>query len=148
VIVGLTLNVNLNGTIHIHVHDSQQDAKLTAIQQALTVIHEGQGALQRTIMAQFDEVDQALSALNEATNEIAASVDEEATQNEQQLAAIQALRDQIARGNAATPEQLDAVVSSLSAQTSRLRQKAEVLRGLAQDPENPVPEEPNPGGEV
>ena len=91
-------------------------------------------------MNRFNEVNEALDALNAATNEIAESVDQAAENDAELEAEIERLKAAVEAGGVVTPEEFDSVLNRLSSTRTSLQEQAERLRGLAADPENPVPE--------
>jgi ABC-type transporter Mla subunit MlaD len=83
---------------------------------------------------QMADVDAALADLNDATNEVAGELDDFGTE-------VAALKDQIAALDPDAAAKLEQLASGVTAAASR-------LRGLAADPEQPVPPvEDVPAGE-
>jgi chromosome segregation ATPase len=127
-------------TIHVdqaHVyHDGNHLDVLDAIARLSTQISRLRGAS----MAKFEDVQTALAEIDTVTTQMSEDVDQALANDAEQIAEIQKLKDQIAAGTPVTQEQLDSVAASLTAKSESLKGVSAKLKGLAVDPENPIPE--------
>src|SRR5262245_32210095 len=99
-------------------------------------------ARREEVMAQFANLNEAIAGINDATNQNAAEISEQSEAINGVATKVQELRDALANGNPATPEQLAAlggIVDSLTGATGVLDANTERLKAIAADPENPVP---------
>lgn len=131
----MTIKVRID-RVEIHIHGADATEILEAI-----------AGLREDAMSKFTDVQALLDAMNAVTNQLASNVSVVVANEAAQLEEIRSLKAQIESGQPVTQEQLDALVTTMTARVDALRATEQQLAAIATNPDEPIPEVPPVTGE-